>query len=237
MFEAPDFYSHGTKIQDRELRFCPSRAPLSPYENITTCVSCGAFSIFCCAHNDESATKDLACHHFKLIMVDGACPGNGGPNARAGVGIAWGNRPSMQYSLPLTDVEDPGQKRSNQRAELYAALRALVLYSDNCKADLRREALEASSRHADLKTSSEWIIASDSEYLVKGMTEWLPKWKNQGMRLNNGSVPANLDLFVAIDEQMVELEERFPCVIGFWHIRREFNTLADELAREGAEMV
>lgn len=25
--------------------------------------------------------------------------------------------------------------------------------------------------------SSEWIIASDSEYLVKGITEWLPNWK------------------------------------------------------------
>lgn len=55
------------------------------------------------------------------------------------------------------------------------------------------------------------------------------------MKLSTGLAPSNLDLFVALDKKIIELESKFPCVIGFWHIRREYNTLADRLARKGAK--
>lgn len=51
--------------------------------------------------------------------------------------------------------------RSNQRAEL-------------CAARLGVELLARS--HVKSKAEA-WIIATDSEYVVKGMAEWLLKWK------------------------------------------------------------
>jgi ribonuclease HI len=51
--------------------------------------------------------------------------------------------------------------RSNQRAELCAA----------------RLGVELLARTRVKGKAEAWIIATDSEYVVKGMTEWLPKWK------------------------------------------------------------
>ncbi|KAL5382182.1 hypothetical protein PMIN04_010309 [Paraphaeosphaeria minitans] len=54
--------------------------------------------------------------------------------------------------------------RSNQRAELCAAKEGVELLARTYKPKSEAEA---------------WIIATDSECVVKGMTEWLPKWKEQ----------------------------------------------------------
>ncbi|KAK0455577.1 uncharacterized protein EV420DRAFT_1644796 [Desarmillaria tabescens] len=45
-----------------------------------------------------------------------------------------------------------------------------------------------------LVTRPQWIIAFDSENIVLGMTEWLPKWKTKRTRVFKGKLwPANLD--------------------------------------------
>ena len=52
--------------------------------------------------------------------------------------------------------------RSNQRAELCAAKLGVELLAE---------------AYAEESKAKAWIIATDSEYVVKGMTEWLPTWK------------------------------------------------------------
>ena len=73
--------------------------------------------------------------------------------------------------MPITAAVDPGQKRTSQRAELLAALAGLRFLSG---------AYEANHSDSD-KDSDEidnpWVITTDSEYVVEGMTEWLPTWK------------------------------------------------------------
>ena len=32
-------------------------------------------------------------------------------------------------------------------------------------------------KHKRSGTTPGWVVTTDSEYVVKGMTEWLPKWK------------------------------------------------------------
>jgi ribonuclease HI len=54
--------------------------------------------------------------------------------------------------------------RSNQGAKLWAAKLDVELLASSYVKDPKSEA-------------NAWIIAIDSEYVVKGMTEWLPKWK------------------------------------------------------------
>ncbi|KAG8527406.1 uncharacterized protein KY384_007558 [Bacidia gigantensis] len=80
-----------------------------------------------------------------------------------------------------------------------------------------------------------WIIATDSEYVVKGITEWLPTWKNDKLRSKQNEKPANLDLLLRLDAAITAEETRQDLKIGFWHVPREYNTMADKLAKEAAQ--
>jgi ribonuclease HI len=96
---------------------------------------------------------------------------NGLPEAKAGVGVAYGNNDGSQFSVPITDLEDDFPRRSNQRAELYAAQVGLEFLAE---AERVNGSKPTSERKGEPRA---WIIATDSEYVVKGMTEWLPTWK------------------------------------------------------------
>ena len=63
---------------------------------------------------------------------------------------------------------DPGQKRTPQRAELLAALMGVRRAMDGDLHDYEGY---------DVAAVKERIIATDSEYVVKGMTEWMGQWK------------------------------------------------------------
>ena len=66
---------------------------------------------------------------------------------------------------------------TNNRMELTAAIRAL----------------------AALKRSSRVKLYTDSEYLKKGITEWLPKWKRNKWRTSGRTPVKNLDLWQQLD--------------------------------------
>lgn len=72
--------------------------------------------------------------------------------------------------MPITDLEDPSLVRSNQRAELHAAV--VQFFADTHKKNTVDEPLDPSEQ--ELRAL---IVACDSEYVVKGMTEWLPAWR------------------------------------------------------------
>ncbi|KAH0828829.1 ribonuclease H-like domain-containing protein [Lanmaoa asiatica] len=125
---------------------------------------------------------------------------------------------------------DPGAKRTSQRAELLAALEGLKKIGDY------DEGFFAYSSRTRRGGSDEPIIVitTDSEYVVKGMTEWLPTWKANGMRKPNGQRPSNLDLFLRLDAKVVKREREHVCSVVFWCIERGYNTIADGLAKRGA---
>lgn len=58
--------------------------------------------------------------------------------------------------------------------------------------------------------------------------------QRNGLRINRGTKPANLDLFLKLDAAITTYETRLDLKIGFWHIPREYNTLADILAKEAS---
>ncbi|KAF2870201.1 ribonuclease H-like domain-containing protein [Massariosphaeria phaeospora] len=111
--------------------------------------------------------------------------------------------------------------RSNQRAELCAAKLGIELFAE----------AHAERPKSDAKV---WIIATDSEYVVKGMTEWLPNWRSNNWCTSKGTPAANLDLFLALDS-VVTTQEAKNITIGFWHIPRKYNTIADRLAKAAAD--
>ena len=78
-------------------------------------------------------------------------------------------------------------------------------------------------------------IYTDSQYVQKGITEWLPQWTRRGWRTAAGKPVANQDLWQELDA----LAARFP-VEWHWvrgHSGDEGNERADELARRGIEEV
>jgi len=83
---------------------------------------------------------------------------------------------------------------------------------------------------------AQMVVATDSEYVYKGMTEWMPKWKANGWRNSSGKIVANKDLFCMLDEVLSALEGHL-IDVGFWWIPREFNKRADALAKAACPKV
>ncbi|KAG6873600.1 hypothetical protein C0995_013973 [Termitomyces sp. Mi166 len=217
-FEGPE------GIISRRLVFCPRLSAFTTSELILTCDYCWCFAVYCCQHSGLS--KSLSCHHYRLAFTDGACLNNGSINAKAGLDIAIGKsgRGIDQWAIPVTENMDVNQPRTSQRAELLAAIEGIK------KLDAEDERPRCRLSRED---TPEWVIATDSEYVVKGMTEWYPAWRARRWRTSSGRVPLNLDLFRALDTLISSVEDR-GINVGFWHIQRQFNTLADSLAKEAA---
>jgi ribonuclease HI len=172
---------HGAEgIIGRQMVFCKNlRESFSTSELITHCWRCRRFLVRCCAHLDHPEEK--ICHHHRLVFTDGSCLDNGRASAKAGIGIALGHgneNEKQQWSISVDDKLDPGQKRSSQRAELLAAIEGLKYLS---RAD--RGEVKHAGTHGDRRDYLAWVIATDSEYVVKGMTEWLPVWKVSALML------------------------------------------------------
>ena len=163
----------------RKLVFCPRLEMFQTDRLIRTCEDCGDFVLYCCPcwnryKNDGRGRDGRLCHHFRLIFTDGACRQNGQVGATAGAGLACGTDDKSQVSIPITADWDPGQKRTSQRAELLASIAGLR-YMVDCDR-LNNGEPDEPKREKD-KGEKSWIIATDSEYVVKGVTEWLPAWK------------------------------------------------------------
>lgn len=75
-------------------------------------------------------------------------------------------------------------------------------------------------------------FVSDSQYLVKGITEWVHGWKRRGWRRKGGEVE-NLDLWQRLDSANQLHETTFQWVKGHaGHAKNEYvNDLAIESAR------
>lgn len=71
-------------------------------------------------------------------------------------------------------------------------------------------------------------------YVVRGMTEWLPKWKKNGRKNSRGSRVANSDYFCAVDS-LVEALEILNVLVMFWRVPREMNKMADSMAKFALE--
>ena len=77
-------------------------------------------------------------------------------------------------------------------------------------------------------------IHTDSTYVVRGMTEWLPNWRRRGWRRQAGELE-NRDLWQKLYELSQSHQVTWKWVRG--HAGNELNERADQLAREGMPKV
>lgn len=102
---------------------------------------------------------------------------------------------------------------TNNRMELTAAIQAL----------------------AALKKPASVLLVTDSEYVMKGIREWMPNWKKRGWKTASKQPVKNADLWRELDALVQQHEIEWQWVKG--HSGHPGNELADELANLGVEQV
>ena len=100
---------------------------------------------------------------------------------------------------------------TNNRMELMAALRALESLKKSCVVDL----------------------TTDSQYLRKGMLEWLKNWKLNNWRNSKKQEVKNKDLWQRLDEIVQQHEVSWNWVRG--HSGHAENELVDALANDAID--
>lgn len=93
----------------------------------------------------------------------------------------------------------------------------------------RMELIAAIESLGSLKKPSKVIIYTDSQYLQKGINEWLPRWIKKNWRTTSGKV-ANQDLWQALLETGKTHDIQWGWVKG--HAGDRNNQRADFLARK-----
>jgi ribonuclease HI len=92
----------------------------------------------------------------------------------------------------------------------------------------RMELMAAIMGLAALKRPSVATVQTDSQYVIKGITEWLPAWKARGWRTADKKPVKNQDLWERLDQLAAEHTLRWQWVKG--HSGDPGNERVDELA-------
>jgi ribonuclease HI len=80
----------------------------------------------------------------------------------------------------------------------------------------------------------EVVIVTDSQYLQRGMTEWMPKWKSRGWKTAGKKPVQNADLWRELDSLSQQLKVSWSWVAG--HSGVAGNELADRVANQAYEL-
>ncbi len=138
------------------------------------------------------------------LFTDGACSGNPGPGG-------WAYILKHPKTGKVKEAAGADRETTNNRMELLAVIRGLEALKRPCRVEL----------------------ISDSQYVGKGMSEWMPKWKANGWTRKEGSrrkPVANVELWQRLDELLARHKVRVTWVAG--HSGHDENERCDELAVE-----
>ena len=99
----------------------------------------------------------------------------------------------------------------------------------------RMEMMAAIQGLESLKTACEVDLYTDSQYVLKGMTEWLPGWKARGWKTADKKPVKNVDLWQRLETATEQHKIKWHWVKG--HNGHVENERVDELARQAAELL
>ncbi len=99
----------------------------------------------------------------------------------------------------------------------------------------RMELLAAIEGLSALKRSCDVILTTDSQYVRKGITEWIAGWRKNGWKTAAKKPVKNADLWQRLDELSAKHNVDWRWVKG--HSGHAENELADQLANQGVEDV
>ncbi len=112
----------------------------------------------------------------------------------------------LRYDNHEKTLNGAESETTNNRMELTAAIEALKHLNRPCQVSL----------------------TTDSQYVKKGITEWLHNWKRRGWQTASKKPVKNIDLWQALDSQVQRHEVSWNWVKG--HNGHPENEMADRLA-------
>ncbi|HWE36334.1 MAG TPA: ribonuclease HI [Isosphaeraceae bacterium] len=136
------------------------------------------------------------------LYTDGACSGNPGPGG-------WAYILKHPATGKVRDGWGAEPATTNNRMELLGAIRGLESLNRPCQVEL----------------------VTDSQYVAKGVAEWLPKWKANGWRRREGAQwkpVKNEDLWKRLDELIATHHVTVSHVLG--HRGHPENEACDRMA-------
>jgi ribonuclease HI len=136
------------------------------------------------------------------LFTDGACSGNPGPGGWAFILVHPATGKSRDSSGAEPDT-------TNNRMELMGVIEGLTSLTRPCQVEL----------------------VTDSQYVAKGISEWLPNWKRRGwQRKEKGQLKpvANVDLWQKVDSLLSVHNVRVTHVLG--HRGHPENEACDRMA-------
>ena len=137
-----------------------------------------------------------------LLYTDGACSGNPGPGG-------WAFILKHPASGQVRDGSGAEPHTTNNRMELFGVIAGLESLKRTCQVDL----------------------VTDSQYVAKGIAEWMPKWKSNGWRRKDGSQykpVMNADLWQRLDAVLAAHKIKVTHVLG--HRGHPENEACDRMA-------
>jgi len=148
---------------------------------------------------------------FALIHADESCLGNGMEGENPG-GASSLVELKMAESIVRSDVYISAPATTNNRMALSGAVATMALLAEH---------------YGRLRI----VYVSDSQYLVKGMTEWVPAWRSRSWRRRGGNIE-NLELW----KRLVKVAEQHVCTWRWvrGHAGHAKNEYANDLAIQAA---
>ena len=101
----------------------------------------------------------------------------------------------------------------------------------------RMELLAVIEALAALKRPCEITLFLDSQYVRKGITEWIHGWKKKNWRTASGSPVKNVELWQRLDELVANAGHTIDWRWVKGHAGDPGNERADELANKGVELI
>jgi ribonuclease HI len=138
------------------------------------------------------------------LFTDGACSGNPGPGGWAFI---------LAHPATGKTIESSGAEpnTTNNRMELMGVIQGLSILKRPCQVEL----------------------VTDSQYVGKGISQWLPNWKRQGWQRKEGGQlkpVSNVDLWRQIDVLLGVHKVKVTHVLG--HRGHPENEACDQMAVE-----
>ena len=116
----------------------------------------------------------------------------------------------LRFGRNEKELSGSEPETTNNCMELTAVVQALQTLNRPCRVDLY----------------------TDSEYVKRGVTEWLPEWRRRNWRRKGGKL-ANVDLWQALDAGLIQHQVQWHWIRG--HAGQRDNERVDRLARRAIQ--
>jgi ribonuclease HI len=147
------------------------------------------------------------------IFTDGGCSGNPGPGGWAYVMVLY----TFQGEKIIAQGKGAQKETTNNKMEMTAVIEALK----------------------NLKTMNDTprsaTVVTDSQYVQKGITEWIHQWKRNSWRTSDKKPVKNQDLWMELDSLAGNLSLSWEWVRG--HAGNKYNEMCDQMTQQAIASV